>query len=459
MAKKYDELDGVWRTVGGRRIFIKTGQKLSDAMKESGKYKTKEKEHKNVYNRSNPEIDDAIQTFNDFKKYEKFDANEWNSANQEKRDELAKESLRNYLKDARLTKEEVEDLSDVMENENHHTEARLIGKVYNEMNSSEKSTRDSMSKKDRETLDKYMKIPQEERVKAAEEGKDWRDLVREHENVKTLDGSYETDNKGRKVTQKEYDEFRKAYMEGKISKEDYRSDNYDALKQVKENDNKQLKEKIGNDVTKLQEEAHKRGMLPSELQDQLGIKDSDLGLKDEYTERFEKQMAGMQRELKAEEAKRASYSINARLKNDAETTNKQEYLTKGQMMDVVDKWSSEGFQEGKYKSEYGKGVFHEKYASGQLEGYGGKNDDFVIKGFDLGSAPEKEALNDLNAHLSKYGYEAKYMKSGTVHQDIRIKKIENKSSNKSVYRNAFNEYLREHPNSKMKFEDFMKNLK
>ena len=41
MAKyeKYDDEDGVWRTVGGRRIFIRNGQSLSDAMKESGKFK------------------------------------------------------------------------------------------------------------------------------------------------------------------------------------------------------------------------------------------------------------------------------------------------------------------------------------------------------------------------------------------------------------------------------------
>ena len=37
--KKYDEKDGVWRTVGGRRIFIKNGQSLSDAMIKSGKFK------------------------------------------------------------------------------------------------------------------------------------------------------------------------------------------------------------------------------------------------------------------------------------------------------------------------------------------------------------------------------------------------------------------------------------
>lgn len=35
------EENGVWRTVGGRRIFIKEGQDLASAMKESGKFKDK----------------------------------------------------------------------------------------------------------------------------------------------------------------------------------------------------------------------------------------------------------------------------------------------------------------------------------------------------------------------------------------------------------------------------------
>lgn len=40
------EEDGVWRTVSGRRIFIKNGQSLTDAMKSSGKFKDKSKEEK-----------------------------------------------------------------------------------------------------------------------------------------------------------------------------------------------------------------------------------------------------------------------------------------------------------------------------------------------------------------------------------------------------------------------------
>ena len=37
---KNNDLSGVWRTIGGRRVFIKNGQDLATAMKESGKFKT-----------------------------------------------------------------------------------------------------------------------------------------------------------------------------------------------------------------------------------------------------------------------------------------------------------------------------------------------------------------------------------------------------------------------------------
>lgn len=57
--------DGVWRTVGGRRIFIKKGQDLASAMKESGKFKNKFEENIKVHNiyikEINVENDNLIQ--------------------------------------------------------------------------------------------------------------------------------------------------------------------------------------------------------------------------------------------------------------------------------------------------------------------------------------------------------------------------------------------------------------
>ena len=52
--KKYDDEDGVWRTIGGRRVFIKTGQSLADAMKESGKFKKSETKNPEIDKKENP---------------------------------------------------------------------------------------------------------------------------------------------------------------------------------------------------------------------------------------------------------------------------------------------------------------------------------------------------------------------------------------------------------------------
>lgn len=41
------DLGGVWRTIGGRRVFIKDGENLSTAMKKSGKFKIKSKKDEN----------------------------------------------------------------------------------------------------------------------------------------------------------------------------------------------------------------------------------------------------------------------------------------------------------------------------------------------------------------------------------------------------------------------------
>ena len=51
------EENGVWRTVGGRRIFIKEGQDLASAMKESGKFSKKQIENKKYYNNLSAELD------------------------------------------------------------------------------------------------------------------------------------------------------------------------------------------------------------------------------------------------------------------------------------------------------------------------------------------------------------------------------------------------------------------
>lgn len=54
MAKKYDDIGGVWRTIGGRRVFIKDGQDLASAMKESGKFKKSQIKNAEIDKKENP---------------------------------------------------------------------------------------------------------------------------------------------------------------------------------------------------------------------------------------------------------------------------------------------------------------------------------------------------------------------------------------------------------------------
>ena len=100
MAKNYDDIGGVWRTIGGRRVFIKTGKSLSEAMKESGKFKTKKKEEKNYR-----EIEKQL--LEDYSKVETEDLEEYYKIFKEQgkekfaeriKKELDKRSYEEYLK-------------------------------------------------------------------------------------------------------------------------------------------------------------------------------------------------------------------------------------------------------------------------------------------------------------------------------------------------------------------------
>lgn len=60
--KDYDKEDGVWRTIGGRKVFIRNGQSLSDAMKESGKFSRVQK-NQELYKKvdeENKKIDELL---------------------------------------------------------------------------------------------------------------------------------------------------------------------------------------------------------------------------------------------------------------------------------------------------------------------------------------------------------------------------------------------------------------
>lgn len=81
----YSNEDGVWRTIGGRRVFIKNGQSLEEAMKESGKFKKGQK----------PEVD---------KKENRYATNN-NGGIDDNSSEFADEAIRHWEEENRKYKE------------------------------------------------------------------------------------------------------------------------------------------------------------------------------------------------------------------------------------------------------------------------------------------------------------------------------------------------------------------
>lgn len=54
-----EDIGGVWRTIGGRRVFIKDGEDLSSAMKRSGKFKNNSADYGKQIRNKIKELDDS----------------------------------------------------------------------------------------------------------------------------------------------------------------------------------------------------------------------------------------------------------------------------------------------------------------------------------------------------------------------------------------------------------------
>ena len=104
MKKIFNENEGVWRTISGRRVFIREGQSLSDAMKESGKFKTQfKKEKTNKYIEKNKKLEEMKKTVNE--QYEK-DIMDARITGNDKLEESAKNARIEQLRDIdRMQKE------------------------------------------------------------------------------------------------------------------------------------------------------------------------------------------------------------------------------------------------------------------------------------------------------------------------------------------------------------------
>ena len=103
---KDDFENGVWRTVGGRRIFIKDGESLSSAMKKSGKFGKKKREDeieklqkeydsiKNMFDPRKAELRDKINALKEGKSVEEYKKSEKDKQEKQKQEYLKEKEAR-----------------------------------------------------------------------------------------------------------------------------------------------------------------------------------------------------------------------------------------------------------------------------------------------------------------------------------------------------------------------------
>lgn len=131
----YNNEEGVWRTIGGRRVFIRTGQSLSDAMIESGKF-SRVKKNEELYKKLGEEKQEKkkdISSTDAIDELMNADTGDWNNMNQAERDKTCEKILQDFedkygdkLKDEKFR----EEVLDGLEDQNFHTMGRIIEQKY-----------------------------------------------------------------------------------------------------------------------------------------------------------------------------------------------------------------------------------------------------------------------------------------------------------------------------------------
>ena len=128
----YMEENGVWRTVGGRRIFIKDGQDLATAMKESGKFSKKEnkgetlkKELQNIQDGIIKEYEDEIFDVFNLEQYSADEIRKSKLFDSDIEDNISKVA---FEKDYEITTQEMKQIKDNIYKEYDKRRNELLGK-------------------------------------------------------------------------------------------------------------------------------------------------------------------------------------------------------------------------------------------------------------------------------------------------------------------------------------------
>lgn len=449
----FDDGDGVWRTIGGRRIFIRTGESLSSAMKKSGKFKlsnkkkgevrkenksfgdlakeTNKEEHyagEELYDDNPNRFGDKLKNYNEkmaneqkesakrveerYKKELNLSQRQKDAGNKlnEKAKSMAKDDINTYLKGNKDNWDSDGDFIRDLANE-YGLETDEAKKMFNDAKRTNLETNYQKYVNDTLNNDEYLRVnrPNEYFQKQMKES-----------GVKTF-----------------ADEIKE--MEKQNSKKD---GEIKGFKKVSENSFLPIREnETEEEVTKAyneRQEKYRRNLEPEvskNLRDPRRLWDQDLV--DTYIEMNEKGMVNEQKDKFTKDMKtmegKPLYSPD-RIKGEKNSGNRVETISRAEY--------------DKMPNDY-KGTLKELVETAEFRG---ENKQDLIKQY------EKMGY-DVNKDKTILALE----KGGTVLKPVKISDDEEKNGNQitnALRRKAYQKYLREHPTSKITFDDFkdMRNI-
>lgn len=451
MAKKED---GIWRTIGGRHIFIRDGQSVSEAMKASGKYPSAKKNKKQHLTDSDEDREikgrmDELKREIDSRRNDK-----------EKTDRLRKE-YEEYLQNYDYEKEMPEGAKfskmldeagakGIVEKEKENKGLTELGKQkVKELNKDEgfqkefnKFVEDAKSKEAR-PRDMYEYMRQEEIVENAK--REWQKLDRElmdYEDDPVIENSPAHDELRWKVQDAEDNyrhELHKYESMQKEAQDDYETKVYGS--DVRKADAR-MKEVFGDDFkykedidAELEKQVRNRIMAEKTLNEQYNYSDrkGKEALKAEFNNQLKKQQELEKKygKISEEDFKRIQ---NDQYKKVEDYKEKQQVRNENKVNepsedDRYEKFSKDwNMRNGFYDSE-------KEYKEWTKE-------------IEKEKSEVKSKINEVADRTEKKGYSA--MEENSNDGD-GYSVLQNK-----VFRQAYNEYMKEHPNSKLSFNQFKK---
>lgn len=421
---------GVWRTIGGRRVFIKEGQDLASAMKESGKFKSASK------GTAKKEMKKEEKVFEDFKNSDGSKENFEKALNKisemEYNNEINPDEYKDYI--SKIQKEYVEKNRKAGEENDLDKVKRIQGdldKKGDKLTKEEKAWKEQLANTQKEL----------------ESGKSREDIIKD------------LDREALRNTEKEYGELSK-----KMQADDY---------YYKPEDDRKLKELRA----KADSERARQGIDTQEKYDKLMSEDSDNTDLNKFNDKAKAKFGKIDyngtgrkvNEVEIEmELKDGVFSASGAIKNARGT----DWLSGGQNIDEI----ADMMKDNKDVQEI-RDLWH-KYHLNDMHAGTEKQEDALMKKFG-------------NRNASDYDKHVEYLKSVGLYEDDGYKygtgwlkreipdddkrriislidkyngknkntETSNKTTNQSMndtLRNAFNDYRKKHKNSNMSFTEFMR---